>query len=283
MFTGLFIPEGLACCPWISAGAKMAWGRLARYAGADGQCYPTMKTLGAEIGVGERQAQRYVGELEQAKLIRRVIRFALQSQTSNAFEFLWHELFVRGVTDRSGEGVTNPTPRGVTDPSPKESHPEESHVEERQRPRLSGHESQKPRFAPGLQVARCKQYPRLRERLADYMREDPQNEHPFPGDREVVDIMDAAKPATEQEVIECLRYLYEERGLRPGTRNGPRHFSWFRTVVGDYFSEKRERQLPPMASGRRESGSSGGLDKAAFDAMTEAIEIAESGGEQWGT
>src|ERR1700687_3443012 len=108
MFTGLLIPEGLAGWPSISAGAKMAWGRLARYAGVDGQCYPTMKTLGAEIGGGERQAQRYVGELEQATLIRRVRRFARQSQTSNAFEFLWHELFVRGVTDLSGEGVTHP-------------------------------------------------------------------------------------------------------------------------------------------------------------------------------
>ncbi len=33
MFTGLFIPEGLACCPRISAGAKLTWGRLVRYAG----------------------------------------------------------------------------------------------------------------------------------------------------------------------------------------------------------------------------------------------------------
>lgn len=106
MFTGLFIPEGLARWPWFSAGAKLAWGRLARYAGVDGQCYPTMKTLGAEIGVGERQAQKYVAELEQAILIRRVSRFARRAQTSNAFEFLWHELIVRGVNDRSGEGVS---------------------------------------------------------------------------------------------------------------------------------------------------------------------------------
>jgi hypothetical protein len=31
MFKGLFIPEGLARCDWISPGAKLAWGRLARY------------------------------------------------------------------------------------------------------------------------------------------------------------------------------------------------------------------------------------------------------------
>src|SRR5260370_19709344 len=152
-----------------------------------------MKTLGAEIGVGERQAQKDVAELEQAKLIRRVSRFARRAQTSNAVEFLWHELFVRGVNDRSGEGVNDDSPRGVNDSSPKESHLEESHVEEKQRPRLSGHESPKARFAPGLPAARCKQYPHLREALADYMQEGPHHERICPSDREVVDIMDAAK------------------------------------------------------------------------------------------
>jgi hypothetical protein len=53
MFTGItLIPEGLFRCTWIGAGAKLAWGRLARYAGFDGRCHPTMKTLGKEIGVG---------------------------------------------------------------------------------------------------------------------------------------------------------------------------------------------------------------------------------------
>jgi hypothetical protein len=44
MFNGVFIPEGLMRCPWINPGAKLAWGRLARYAGEDGRCYPTVKT-----------------------------------------------------------------------------------------------------------------------------------------------------------------------------------------------------------------------------------------------
>src|SRR5579863_5227286 len=168
MFTGLFIPEALARCPWISAGAKLAWGRLARYAGADGQCYPTVRVLGAEIGVGERQTQKYLVELEKFSLIRRQNCFAGRAQTSNTFEFLWHEMFEEGVNDRSGEGVN--------DHSPKESHTEESQP---RRPRLSAHESQNPRFVTGLSSAaptRCKQYPRLREALADYMQEDPNDE-----------------------------------------------------------------------------------------------------------
>jgi len=112
MFTGLFIPEGLARCSSISARAKIAWGQLARYAGEDGRCYPTVKTLGCEIGVGPRQAQKYISELEKARLIRRVERFANRAQTSNAFEFLWHELFQKGVNDRSGEGVNDDSPGG---------------------------------------------------------------------------------------------------------------------------------------------------------------------------
>lgn len=130
MFNGLFIPEALARYTLISAGAKLAWGRLARYAGEDGCCYPTVKTLGAEIGVGERQAQKYIAELERTALIRRVSRFADGAQTSNAFEFLWHELFLSGVNDRSGEGVNDSSPGGVTDRSPKESQIQESHREE---------------------------------------------------------------------------------------------------------------------------------------------------------
>lgn len=145
MFTGLFIPEALARCPWISAGAKLVWGRLARYAGADGRCYPTVKTLGAEIGIGERQTQKYLTELEKSGLIRRRSCFAGRAQTSNTFEFLWHEIFEEGVNDRSGEGVNNSAPGGVNDNSPKESPLKESHTEESQprRPRLSAHESQK--------------------------------------------------------------------------------------------------------------------------------------------
>jgi len=58
LFTGIFIPESLVRSNLVSPGAKMAYGRLARYAGQDGRCFPAVETLGQEIGVGERQAQR---------------------------------------------------------------------------------------------------------------------------------------------------------------------------------------------------------------------------------
>src|SRR5258708_6769720 len=103
MFTGIFIPEGLVNSNWISAGAKLIWGRLARYAGPKGWCYPAKKTVGRQIGVGARQAQKYIAELERHGLLRRICRFNGRAQTSNAFEFLWHELFEEWENDRSGE------------------------------------------------------------------------------------------------------------------------------------------------------------------------------------
>src|SRR5262245_40885243 len=113
LFYGIWIPEALVKCKTISAGAKLAFGRLARYAGQDGRCYPAVSTLASEIGVGLRQAQKYLSELEKVRLIRRVPRYRGSGQTSNAIEFLWHPLFEEGVNDRSGEGVNDNSPRGV--------------------------------------------------------------------------------------------------------------------------------------------------------------------------
>jgi len=63
-----------------------------------------------------------------------------------------------------------------------------------------------------------------------------------------------------------LAYLRDERGLRYGAKNGPRHFSWFPTVVGDYFQKRREGQLPPSATDVE-------FSQEQFDSMTDAIEI----------
>ena len=66
------------------------------------------------------------------------------------------------------------------------------------------------------------------------------HEPPRPSGR---DVMDAAGGATEPQVVACLRYLYRDRGLRPGTKHGPSDFSWFKTVVADYFAELHDRDL----------------------------------------
>jgi len=70
--------------------------------------------------------------------VRRITRYRGCVQTSNGFEFLWHEIFQDKITDRTAEGtetvaplrVTDPSLHLVTDPSPKESQIEENLLSE---------------------------------------------------------------------------------------------------------------------------------------------------------
>jgi hypothetical protein len=271
VFHGVFIPEALVRSNLVSAGAKLAYGRLVRYGGQKGLCFPAVETLGAEIGVGRRQAQKYVAELEGANLIRRVMRFVGGAQISNSFEFLWHPLFEQGANISSREGVNDDSHRGANDGSHKESHSQESHSEESHHGDLdnppTNRKNRDSRLDSGS-PAGCRQYPLLREALADYMMLPDDEERVYPADRVVVDVMDAAGGATEDAVLECMRYLREERGLRPGRKNGPRHFAWFKTVVADYFGQKRDRDLVTGNSGSYPAGLAG----EQFDAIVGALE-----------
>jgi Helix-turn-helix domain len=130
LFTGIFIPDALVRSSLVSAGAKLGYGRLARYAGQGGLCFPAVGTLAQEIGVGSRQAQKYLAELEKVRLIRRRKRFSGRAQASNVIESLWHPIFQEGVNDPSGEGANDDSPGGVNDRSPKESQFEGSPLEE---------------------------------------------------------------------------------------------------------------------------------------------------------
>jgi hypothetical protein len=277
LFHGIWVPDALVRAKGISPGAKLAYGRLARYAGQDGNCYPAVRTLAAEIGIRVRQTQNYLAELERNKLIRRITRLSKKGQRSNAFEFLWHRLFEEGVKKTAPEGVQDIAPERVHDPSPKESHIKESHIEETNIDLDYPPTNRKDRDSrPDSSDARsgCKPHPRLREALADYMMTTDDDERVYPRDRLVVDVMDAAAGATEEEVIKCLGYLKNERGLKPGTKNGPRHFSWFKTLIADYFHQKRNRETvyapPDVEWGQRNRP---GLSKDEFDSMTEAIEV----------
>src|SRR4051812_5326338 len=104
VFHALFVPEALARFRGLSPGAKLAYGRLARYAGQNGECYPAVPTLAHEIGVKDRQARSYVAELESKGFIRRVKRFKSGAQTSNEFQFLWHSIFDNPPQSEKGEG-----------------------------------------------------------------------------------------------------------------------------------------------------------------------------------
>jgi len=85
--------------------------------------------------------------------------------------------------------------------------------------------------------------------------------------------MDASGCATEGQVAACLRYFYEARGLRLGTKHGPWSLAWFPTAVRDYFRQKRKQSdgAGPVGVSRSEwNEANGGRER--FDGMIEAIE-----------
>ena len=91
MFTGVFVPEALVKWPGLSPGAKLAYGRLVRYAGEDGKCYPSLGTLGRELGTSRQQAKRYVQELIAGGLIR------VKPRTTDAGDSDTSEVFFCGI------------------------------------------------------------------------------------------------------------------------------------------------------------------------------------------
>lgn len=99
-----------------------------------------MNALAREMGVKERQAQRYLAELQARKFITAFARFRSPNiRDTNGYVFLWHETFT-GSIRRPGTPVSNVTPPPashqtpplVSDMTPKESHPEESPRQESQ-------------------------------------------------------------------------------------------------------------------------------------------------------
>jgi DNA-binding transcriptional regulator YhcF (GntR family) len=68
----------------LSCGAKLVFGRLSRYASENGECYPSIPRLAAEIGIGPTQARTYVHELRD----QRFIAIELRPGTSGVYSFL---------------------------------------------------------------------------------------------------------------------------------------------------------------------------------------------------
>lgn len=118
LFPGILIPEPVCKYKGLSPGAKMVYGRLCRYAGESGSAYPSVSTLGAEIGIGETQTRGYIKELEQGRFLavdRQNRHFRKDgSGGSNSYVFLWHPAFIGD----SGELRKAPPPLRKTEGVP---------------------------------------------------------------------------------------------------------------------------------------------------------------------
>lgn len=129
-FNGIHIPEGITRIPIkkLSHGAKICYGRLARYAGKDGICFPRIKTLAAEIGVKRRAVDGYLKELRDFGLIQSERRGL---NKSNKYFFLDHEILrtaLIGILKDADKDISEM--REVTDN--EESHNKEGQVKEGQ-------------------------------------------------------------------------------------------------------------------------------------------------------
>jgi len=299
LFNGVWVPECITRCRWLSGGAKLAWARLARYAGRDGRCYPTMKTLGQEIGVGERQAQKYIAELERHGLVRRALRYVNRAQTSNGFEFLWHELFEGGVNDRSGGRVNDRSGEGANCSSPKESQLEESQFEETtNNKRIPGYASQEQRSTASLPTTlspepkneplRAGAEPRATDNPNSEKGEDPiggwsQEELAAVRSRIVRDwgrepeqgfeisMMLRARGASANAVCDLLDRKFVNKKLRPGGRLAPRNQNWFLTVIENEFTPGHLSETPAPATSDQQQ-----TDLRILNRGIEAIELPDA-------
>lgn len=123
LFVGVYIPNAMLRHKGLSHGAKITWGRLAQYAGENGQAWPSYETLAAELGIKRRQVITYVNELKEHNFIK-----TIPTGKSNKFIFLWHEVLedsLRGAGYDTPE-VQDTAPHEVQDTTPKENHLRES-------------------------------------------------------------------------------------------------------------------------------------------------------------
>ncbi len=93
-FHVLPIPDSMLRDSELPSGAKIVYGRLCRFAGKKSWCWPKPESIGIEVGLGERQIQKYLTLLERKRFIRRQPRFGENGeQTSNRISLLWHHSF----------------------------------------------------------------------------------------------------------------------------------------------------------------------------------------------
>lgn len=78
----------------ICQGSKLCYGELLRH-GYSGRCFPRLEVLAAELGVNRKQAQRYIKNLKDLKLIE----IEEHPGHSNHYFFLLHEWMIEECQD----------------------------------------------------------------------------------------------------------------------------------------------------------------------------------------
>ena len=95
-FPGSFIPEQLCRYRGLSWGAKGVWGRLRRYAGKDGNAFPSVRGLARECGLGETQTRRHLHELQRKRFLEvdcEHLHYTGSGGGTYGYFFVWHACF----------------------------------------------------------------------------------------------------------------------------------------------------------------------------------------------
>ena len=126
-FKGAFIPNAILEFPGLSQSAKLVWGRLAQFAGANGRCYPKIEEIASGVALSSRQAKRVLNELVENDFIQVVKPTGKRKlmHWPNEYLFLDHPCFKsdpkctsEGDTSVPSGGVVNGPSKEVTLMSP---------------------------------------------------------------------------------------------------------------------------------------------------------------------
>ncbi len=100
LFVGIFIPNGIVSYPGISPSAKILYGILTRYAGENGDCFPSNQKLAEELTLTERHVRRILFELKLHGFIE-----INGSEKKYSIAFLWHEVFSNSLRKGADRNV----------------------------------------------------------------------------------------------------------------------------------------------------------------------------------
>ena len=65
LFLNVMVPDTLLRYKGLSSSSKLCFGQLARFAGQNGACFPSVATVAAAMGLSSRQVERCLAQLEQ--------------------------------------------------------------------------------------------------------------------------------------------------------------------------------------------------------------------------
>jgi hypothetical protein len=240
---GAMIPDPVMASE-LSAGAKLAYGVLARFAGRDGVCRPSARTIAERLGVSDRQVKSYVSELVRAGYIERERG---DRRGPNNYYFLWRSEFAGFELEGKGSSL-----REGKNSSPKENHRRENYDLDY----LPTHRKQRDAQADPM-ATDWQRLSALVERLLGRR----------PTKASLGRIISATPTRMEAEAIQAIEAA-ERSGYDAKHRHGPRSASWFVSVAQNYWDDRVRRAPPPPAATTI-------LEPGAFDRMNAAFDPLE--------